>query len=793
MWLNYLKIAWRNLKKYKFFSSLNIGGLAIGMAVAILITSYIQNELQVNQWVPDGSNIYRAYRYFAGSSSDGQANSPGILATELNRQFPAIEQATTLGEESDQLLTAADKSIYLDEVAFVDSNFLNVFALPFLHGNRQDAFQHPESAVISETTARRFFGQTDVIGKTLVLNDEVNLNITGVYPELSGKTHLDYDIFIRSTSQQMSWLAYRYETYVKTVPNTQLAGLEEQVTEHLKPILLQEFQRANFEITANDLPLWKLQPLHDIHLYSRNMGAIRPARGNIHYLYIFGFIGLLVLIMAAINYINLSTARAGNRAQEIGVRKVNGALKQQLVAQFLTESVFQSILAALIAFPLARLVLPLFNEVSGRELTLAGAQLTGILLPFLGISLLVGLLAGIYPALVLSGFQPTQVFKAGQNVRMGHQVLRKALVVVQFSGVVILIILTTVMYRQVRFMLNQDLGFGAEEVVVVPMNYSGSWREVMAKKELWEKQPGITSVSTASTFPGDSPVDYTIEIEGLDDRYRAPEMIFADADYAEVLDLQLVDGRFFSNTISNDTLTAFVVNQAFVREYELETPVGTRLRFPWREGWGEIVGVVKDYHYQGLDNRIEPVALFGGPISRGQFAIRFQPDQWSEVLSFLRSEWPTIEPAHPFRYNLLNEHFATQYAEYNQMGSTFLYSAGLTILVAVLGLIGLASFTAQQRTKEIGIRKVLGASVPELMSMLMRQFVAMSLIAGLVSIPLAFWLTQSWLEDFAYRVDLNIWHFVIGILLAVTITILTVSLQSLRAAMVNPLESLRSE
>lgn len=793
MWLNYLKIAWRNLKKYKLFSALNIGGLAIGVAVALLITSYIRNELRVNEWVPAGDRIYRVYRYQPAYSNGGQANTPDLLGKELSRQFSNIEQATTLRAATDQLLDNGEKAIYLNEIALVDSNFLSVFEFPLIHGTRENALQYPESAIISETTARTFFGSTDVVGRNLLLNDDTQLTINGVFPDLAGLTHLDYPIFVRSITAGTSWLAFRFETYVRTVPNTVVTALEEQVTEHLKPILLQAFTQANFEITENDLPHWRFQPLDQIHLYSGQMGAIRAARGNIKYLYIFGLIGLLVLIIAGINYINLSTARAGNRAREIGVRKVTGALRRQLVAQFLIESILQSVLAAMIALPLAQTALPLFNEISGRQLGLSGPALTSLLLPLFGIGLLVGLLAGLYPAMVLSRFSPTKVFKPDQSMQLGHKTLRKALVITQFSAVVMLIILTTVMYRQVRFMLHQDLGFSAEQIAVVPMNTAESWRRVEAKKESWEQQAGIVSVSTASHFPGDSPIDYSVEIEGLPDRYRSPEMIFADAAYAEVLGLELVSGRFFSESISNDTLTAFVVNEAFVKDYELEQAVGTRVRFPWREEWGEIIGVVKDYHYQGLDNEIAPVAFYGGPIDRSQIAIRFEPDKWSEVLAFVRNEWPTIEPAHPFRHQLLDTHFATQYAEYEKMSNTFLYSAGLTVLVAVLGLIGLATFTARQRTKEISIRKVLGASVPQLMQMLMRQFVIISLIAGILAVPVAFWLARSWLDDFAYRIELSVWPFLGGIAIALIITILTVSLQSLRAATVNPVERLRSE
>lgn len=763
------------------------------MAMAMLIGSYILQELRVNEWFPDGERIYRVFRYYPAGSGGGQANTPSVLGQELADHFPVIEQATYLSEASDQLFSSGEKSMYLDEVAIVDSNFLNVFQLPLLSGNSRDALLYPRSIIISESVAKRFFGRTEVVGRTIKYNDDHELSVTGVFADLEGSTHLDAEVFIRLPDGITSWLAYRFETYIKTTPGTPVEALESSITDHLKPLLLQEFTRANFEITENDLPDWRLQPLSDIHLFSQGMGSIRASRGDVNYLYIFGFIGLLVLLMAAINYINLTTARAANRAREIGVRKVTGALKGQLIGQFLTESVTQSLLATVLALPLAHLALPLFNEVSGRNLSLSFSQLEILWLPLVGLSVLVGLLAGMYPALMLSGFQPVKVLKADQKVRIGGTALRKFLVVGQFTGVIILIVLTAVMYRQVNYMLNQDLGFGAEQVVVIPMNGNRSWRRAAAQQQNWKKQAGIIAVSTASSYPGDSPIDYTVEIEGQAERYRSPEMVFADAAYQEVLGLEVVSGRFFSDSIANDTLGAFLVNEAFVREYELKEPVGKRLRFPWRESWGEIIGVVKDYHYEGLDNLIQPMAFFGGPMERDRMAVRFHMDQWTAVLAFLREAWPSIEPAYPFRYDLLDKHFATQYAEYERIGSTFLYSAGLTILVAILGLVGLATFTAQKRAKEIGIRKVLGASVAELTGLLIRQFTRLALVAGLFAIPIAYLLARRWLTDFAYQTPLGIWPFLLGIMLAVGVALLTVSVQSWRVANDNPVRSLKSE
>lgn len=793
MWLNYLKIAWRNLLKNKMLSALNIGGLAIGMAAAILIGSYIHQETNVNKWMPEGEHIYRVYRSYQQNQQGGQANTPAVLSLELPDQFPAIKQATALDVGYDLLFKNAKAAHYLDEVAYVDSNFLAVFQIPLINGHAEEALFQPQTAIISENLARKFFDHTDVVGQTLRFNDAMELTITGVYPDLGGRTNLDFDIFMRRPYTNNSWLSYRYETYVLTGPEVIIPELEEKMTNYLDPILLHEFQQANFEISENDLPSWGLQAFPNIHLASANFGTIRSGKGNPAYLSILGLIGILLLLIAAINYINLATARAGSRAQEIGVRKVSGAGRRQLIAQFLVESVLLSGIGVLLAFPLASVLLPFFNQITGQPLQLAGPETPLVIGGLLILSVTMGLLAGLYPALILSGYKPVEILKGEKKLGAGGAPLRKVLVVTQFTGLVVLVILSTVMYRQVQFMLKGDLGFTADQVIMLPLNTDESWRRIEARKDDWQKQAGITAISTASVYPGEYPVDYTVEIEDHEDKYKSPHMIFADAQYDKVIDLKVLDGRFFSETIASDTLNAFVVNRQFVEEYGIEQPIGTRVRFPWQDTWGEIIGVVENYHYEGLDTAIEPLAFYGGPRARQQAAIRFQGDQWPEVESFIRSEWATIEAGHPMRYRFLDDQFATQYTQYQNMTRTFLYGAGLTILVAILGLFGLATFTAQKRTKEIGIRKVLGASVAGIVMMLIRQFISLSIIAGLVATPLAFWFSKHWLQDFAYRIELNIWPFAIGIATALVITIITVSFQSLRAATINPVESLRSE
>lgn len=791
MFQNYLKIAWRNLLKYKLFSAINIGGLALGLMVAILIGRYVQLELQVDQWVPDSDRIYRVYRSNADGTGAWTFNSQ-LLAPKIASELPEIEAATYLRPDAESLFATAEKSLYLNKVGLADSSFLAVIDLPLVAGDRNTAFLKPNSMLMSEEAALRFFGTKDAIGRSLRYNDDEQYTITGIFPTVQGSTHLDYEVFLRQSSLWGQWLNNNFATYVKLAHSTTPEQVEGKMYDLLAPIMLAAYTASNFDVTAKDMPVWGLQNFRDIYLHSNEITSISNQKGNLRYLYILGFIAILVLFVAVVNYVNLSTARAVNRSKEIGIRKVGGAVKTQLMGQFLVESILQSVVALFIAIPLAELVLPIFNQICGREMVLIGEGFLGLALPWLGISLFVGLLAGIYPAFVLSAFKPIQVL-SGKRLKLGGELFRKSLVVAQFTGVVVLGIVMLVMYDQVQFMLQQDLGFKDEQVITIPMNYQDSWRNVEAIKQDLISHPGIENASSASFFPGEEITNYTLEIAERENNYFSPDFAFVDYDYADVLDLEVLEGRFFSRDFATDTLESFVVNEAFVKHLQLENPIGHRIRLPWYEQWGKIVGVVKDYHHLGLDNEIGPLALFANPVYRPITAISLQTADWQNTLGFVKEKWLQVEPNHPFRYEFLDQSFAAQYEKYSTLRNTMFYSVLLTIIVAILGLLGLSTYMAQQKTKEIGIRKVLGASIQQVVLLLSGQFIVLVGMASLVAIPLAYWLASQWLQDFAYSVKPSFAPFAITIATSLAVALGTVAIQAFRAARANPVEALRAE
>ena len=421
-----------------------------------------------------------------------------------------------------------------------------------------------------------------------------------------------------------------------------------------------------------------------------------------------------------------------------------------------------------------------------------GEGFAALLLPWLAFSILVGFIAGIYPAFVLSNFRPMQVF-SGNRVKLGGKTFRKTLVIAQFTGVVVLTVVMLVMYGQVQFMLKQDLGFKTAQTITIPLNYQESWRNVEALKQDLKNHPGINAISSSSFFPGNEIENYTVEIAGKENGYFSPDFAFVDYDYADILGLEMVQGRFFSRDFPTDTIGGFVVNEAFVKRMELDNPIGQRMRLPWHEDWGKIVGVVKDHHHQSLDAEIAPLALFAFPMYRPLTAISLQPENWQATLSFIQEKWLEVEPNHPFRFDFLDNSFAAQYQQYEELSQTMLYSVLLTIVVAILGLLGLSTFMAQQKTKEIGIRKVLGATVQQIIVMLSSQFLWLIIIASLIAIPLAYWLSVQWLKDFAYQQDPSLFVFFLAIAASLMVALSTVAIQAFRVARANPVEALRAE
>lgn len=785
---NYLLSALRNLWKHKMYSMINIGGLALGLCITVLILLYVKNELSYDKWLPDKDRLYRVYRYWGGSNG-GTVWTPDPLAEQLQADFPEVVQSSGLSSAGETMLEYDNNKIFVEEVAWVDSSFFRVMALPFKYGKLEDALRAPNAVVISERVAELFFGRADPVGKTLRINDERDLIVTGVMQPLEN-THLPYEVYTRFTRQQPNWNNNNRATYLKLSGPTDIAVLEEKITGHVNQFKVEQYRSIGVEPGPNELPDWRLQPVEDIHLHSANIGWYSSSGGDIKYVYIFALIAFIVLLIGAINYINLSTARALNRAREVGVRKVSGAGKMQLIAQFLTETVTQAYFALLLAVLLVELLLPGFNHIVDRELGFLGGQWIPWVLPLLGLATAVGLLAGVYPAFVMSSFKPVRVLKSLERSK-GGATFRRGLVVVQFSLSVVLVIVMLFIYKQINYMMDRDLGFKGDQVLVVPFNSDEGPEKLKNLEQEFSNIPGLRSITQSTRMPGQGYPDWSLEIEGRED-LTYPRVLFTDENYMDVLGLELVEGRFFSSDYPADTLTNFVVNEAFIREYQIEDPFSVKMKFSGEEEYSRIVGVVKDYHYQSLDTRIRPL-IIGGRKHRRYAGLLLSPNNLPSTLSAVEEMWKRVEPAHPMRSSFLDEDFAGLYAEYRRFGQALLYATFLAVFVAILGLFGLATYATVRRTKEIGVRKVLGATVRQLSMMLVSDFLRWVLLAGLIAAPLGFMISRRWLQDFAYRTDLTALPFILAICFALLIAALTVSFQAIWAASRNPVDALRNE
>lgn len=788
MFQNYVNTAIRNLWKNKLYSAINIGGLALGLAVAILILLYVKNELSYDQWLPAKNQLYRVYRYWGGENG-GTVWTPDPLAEQLSADFPEVAYATGLSSMGETMLEYQNNKLYIEEVAMVDSTFFNVFSMPFQYGRILDALQAPNAVVISHEVAEKFFGPADPVGETLRYNDEHDLVITGVLAPL-GNTHLPYELYTRYTWGYNHWNSNNRATYVKVHPQTDIAALETKITKGINQFKIEEWREIGVEPGPDELPNWRLQPVGDIHLRSADIGWMGSNKGDIKYVYIFALIAFIVLLIGAINYVNLSTARAVSRAREVGVRKVTGALRIQLIIQFLVETVVQAVFALAAAVLLVELFLPAFNQIINRELAFLRGDWLAWSLPLIGITVAVGILAGAYPAFVMSAFRPVKVLK-GLARSAGGTTFRRGLVVTQFSLSVVLVIVMLFIYKQINYMMSQDLGFAGDQVLVIPFNNDENFQRLEGMREVFLSIPGVNNFTTASRMPGHGYPDWSLEIEGRDE-LTYPRVLFTDENYVDVLGLEMAQGRFFSRDFPSDTANTFVVNEAFLKEYNILDPFSAKIKFSGEEEYSRIIGVVRDYHFQSLDTRIRPL-LIGPDTRRYHAGLLVSTADLPETLAQVEQTWRQVEPSHPMRYSFLDEDFAGLYEEYRRFGQALLYATVLAILVAILGLFGLATYAAVTRTKEIGVRKVLGASVRQISLMLVLDFIRWVLVAGLIAAPMGYLISRRWLEDFAYRTELSALPIIAAIGFALLIAALTVSFQAIRAAARNPVEALRYE
>lgn len=790
---NYLKIALRNLLKHKFFSGINIVGLAIGIACCLFIYLFIQNELNYDRFHSEGDRIYRILRV---SNDNGQKkgtpSTSGPYAISLKHDFPQDIQETIRVLPSDGLVTYENRSFVEKKFFFADPAFFRFFSFPLLKGKPGEVLKEPNSVVITQTMAKKYFGEQNPMGKILIIDGESPYKVTGVMDKVPGNSHLDFD-FIASlaTFNNSEWMKEWWNnflfTYVKIDPTINRNKLEARFPVFLDKYMGEDFKKYGMQTTL------KLQPLENIY-FDNDTQWDRALHGDKKVVYIFAAIAFFILAIACINFMNLATARSAGRAKEVGLRKVLGAYKANLIYQFLGESLVLTSISVLVALLLLALLLPFFTDFIEKEITL---PYTSLSIPFLlvGLIVLVGLIAGSYPAFFLSSFQPVKVLKGKFIATTRGSFLRKGLVVVQFSISMLLIAGTFIIMRQMSYIQEKKLGFNKDQVVLVRINNEDIFQNRETFKNDIQRLAQVTDVSAMSGEPGGFHDNFNVDIEGKEDEQWHLRTVFTDFNYLKALGLTLVAGRDFDKSYSTDPLRAAIINKAAVKKlgWTPEEALGKEIKIAMRDSLSrKIVGVVEDFHFSSLKEKIEPMIISINTDNR-VFAIKLTSGNTQQTIAAIEKAWEKASPRFPFEFTFLDEVYDGLYKSEQKQSNIFTFFACVAIFIACLGLLGLAAFTAEQRTKEISVRKVLGASVSSIFLLLSKDFIKLVLLAIVIATPIAYYAMYKWLEDFAYRIDISPWIFVLAGAIALLIALLTVSFQSIKAASVNPAKSLRNE
>ena len=805
-----LIIAFRNLNKYRFYSMLNISGLAIGLATCIFITLFVLDELSYDKFHPDHERIYRVASDL--KFNDNEFNfpvSPAPMAEAFPKDFPEIEKAGKMRRYGTALIKKGDVYYKQNEVYYATQGLLDVFRFPVVYGTLENAISQPNTIVLSHSAARKVFGETDPVGETVQLDDWLTVKVAAVYQDLPRNSHFHPQVLISSIEHDRQdngvWLSNNYYTYFKLNENNDEAGLEEKfetVYERYFGPQLQDMVGVSYDdlIAGGSRVHYYLQPVGDIHLKS-NLAIEIEANGSMDYVYIFGAIAAFILIIACINFMNLSTARAAVRAKEVGMRKVLGSVRGQLIGQFLTESVLFSFLAGLIALALVVALLPYFNNFTGKQvgyLLWDNLAVWGYLLLAI---LLIGVMAGLYPAFYLSRYQPTQVLKGSHLAGQKASWFRNILVVFQFATSLFLIVGSFTVYNQLKYTQTRDLGFDKERVVVLSNVANLQGKAQVLKQELM-KNPAIRQASITYFYPlSDSRADspFMPKEGGTLESSVSCQTWSVDFDYVKTFDMKIVQGRDFDRNMPSDS-TGILINETAARRFGLENPVGQQIKIvgegefsiEGRQEW-TILGVVKDFHFESLRNGVVPVLLYISKNSADYMALKVQSPNLSQTMAEVEEAWKQISPNIPFEYHFLDQSFEAKYRAESQLGAVFTIFSGLAVFIGCLGLFGLSAYTAERRKKELGIRKVLGASVFGLVKLLFSEFSVLLLVAIAVAVPLAWLAMEAWLNDFAYRMQLGAGSFILASLMVVLIGLLTVSIQSLKAAKSNPVNNLKYE
>ena len=806
---NYFTIAWRNLLRNKIYSFINLVGLTIGLASFLLIALYVLDEIGFDQYNENANRIFRINSdiRFGGADLHLPVTSD-MMGQLLIKDYPVIEQYTRIYTSSGSKLVKKDKVfIKEDRVAHVDSTFFEVFTLPALLGDTRTALTEPNTVVITESAAKKYFGNTNVLGKTIETKDEKNpvYKITAVIKDIPVNSHFHFDFMFSMKNVDYQWgsmTSHNFHTYLLLRKATDYKALEKNFDHYIDKYVLPSVQQSikissmdEFKKNGNKLE-YTLTPLTEIHLHSDRSFELSPS-GNIQNVYIFSAVALFILLIACINFMNLTTARSASRAKEVGIRKVLGTERRYLVFQFLSESTLMSFFSLSLAIILAYLVLPIFNDVANKSMSFRSLFSLSILPLFLALPFIIGMLAGSYPAFFLSAFRPIEVLKGKLKQGSQRAGLRSVLVVFQFATTIILIVGTMVIYKQLNFIHSKDLGYSKDQVLTIQNTYTLGKQDKAFKNSVLQMN-GVLSGTLSSYLPvtNSSRSDNTYFKDPAMDIKDGLDMQSwqVDIDYFKTLGMHVIRGRGFSETYGQDS-SAVIINETTSKLLGYADPIGKKIYLN-RNGksltFYTIIGEVKNFNFESLKQNIGPLSFFLGSNS-AMASFKVNTANIPELLKKIESKWKEMSPDMPFNYSFLDESFNEMYASEQRVGKIAMIFSFLAILIACLGLFGLATFIAEQRTREIGIRKVLGASVQGIVRLLSRDFLKLVFISFFIAAPLSWWIMNNWLNNFAYRISIQWWIIGLAGFLALLIAMVTVSFQAVKAAVANPVKSLKTE
>jgi putative ABC transport system permease protein len=805
---NYIKTAFRTLKKNLGFTAINVLGLALGLATCLLIIFYVVDELSYDRFNIKADRIYRINNHIKfGSNDQSYASSPAPLAAALMADLPEVEKTVRLINRGGNTVKKGNQNIKEDHMLFADATLFDVFTFPMISGDPKKALVEPNSVVINETVARRYFNDPlKAVGKIFTFNDKTPYKVTGVMKDIPKQAHFNFGFFLSMStlaeSKQDAWFSNNFNTYVLLREGADPQKFNAKLPQLMRKYAgaqLQSILHINFDQLEKAGNKFQLIPiaLKDIHLKSTAVSELSP-NGNIQYVYIFMAVAIFILLIACVNFMNLSTARSSNRAREVGVRKVLGSARKYLIFQFLSESVMVTFIAAVLAIITAYLFLPVFNNMADKSFSFNAGSLTWLLPGMLVAVLVIGCLAGFYPAFFLSAFQPIEVLKGKLANGFKGSWLRSFLVVFQFAISIFLIIGTLVIYNQLQFIQHKDLGYKRDQVLVIHNTWDLGNQAATFKNEV-KQLSGVMNATMTGFIPT---MDYRNSSSVFPDRnLDQKKAVLAqtwttDEDYIPTLGLKLAKGRNFNKQMATDT-AAMIINESAAKLLDVPDPINKMMYVPqdnmatiWKAY--RIIGVIKDFNFNSLKDNISPVVMMYGN-DQGALSLKVNTANITALMALVKDKWKAIAPNREFSYSFMDEDFDATYRAEQRVGTIAIVFTTLAIIIACLGLFGLAAYAAEQRSKEIGIRKVLGAEVSTIVAMLSKDFIKLVLIAILVATPLAWLAMHQWLQSFAYRQNIQWWVIAVSAFLAIFIAFATISFQSIKAALSNPVKSLRSE